>query len=234
MTVVEHTTLDFSRMHEAAVRLKGGGNASDADDGLPADAPLATALTTARAQRIELRSLLARKEQADTAVDLAWTRLAPDVSVVAAAQFATGSELQSSDAYFIGLNLKWTVWDWGATWYGVEAARAQAREVDAQLTQLGLGVDLEVRAAVNEVAAARRLVPIARQTLEEAEESYALVQARLDEGRATAFDVVDAEEQLTRARIDVGRSITGWRIARARLAHAMGGTPEAIAREGTL
>ncbi|MCB9734772.1 MAG: TolC family protein [Deltaproteobacteria bacterium] len=212
----------------------GGGNASDADDGLPADAPLATALTTARAQRIELRSLLARKEQADTAVDLAWTRLAPDVSVVAAAQFATGSELQSSDAYFIGLNLKWTVWDWGATWYGVEAARAQAREVDAQLTQLGLGVDLEVRAAVNEVAAARRLVPIARQTLEEAEESYALVQARLEEGRATAFDVVDAEEQLTRARIDVGRSITGWRIARARLAHAMGGTPEAIAREGTL
>ena len=106
--------------------------------------------------------------------------------------------------------------------------------MDAQLTQLGLGVDLEVRAAVNEVAAARRLVPIARQTLEEAEESYALVQARLEEGRATAFDVVDAEEQLTRARIDVGRSITGWRIARARLAHAMGGTPEAIAREGTL
>ena len=32
MAVVEHTALDFSRMREAAARLKGGGNAADAED----------------------------------------------------------------------------------------------------------------------------------------------------------------------------------------------------------
>ena len=32
MTVVEHTTMDFNRMREAAARLQGGGDSSDAEE----------------------------------------------------------------------------------------------------------------------------------------------------------------------------------------------------------
>ena len=184
-------------------------------------------------QRIELKQVRTRVMQARTAVDLAWSKMAPTVNFVAQAQFARASAFGEDVAGFVGITFDWTVWEWGATKYGIDEARAHVREAEAGLQQLEEGIALEVEAAWVEHASSLDQATLAREAVKVAEENYSIVRKRFDNKAATSFDLVQAETELTKARSDEKMAQVSGLIARARLARAMGLGADEIAREGT-
>lgn len=194
---------------------------------------LEAAKKAALEQRIELKQVRTRVVQARTAVDLAWSKMAPTVNLVAQAQFARASAFGDDVAGFVGVTFDWTVWEWGATKYGVDEARAHVREAEAGLQQLEEGIALEVEAAWVEHASSLDQAVLAAEAVKVAEENYSLVRKRFDNKAATSFDLVQAETELTKARSDEKMAQVSGLIARARLARAMGMGADDIAREGT-
>lgn len=207
----------------------GAGNATGVKDMVALEAAKKTALE----ERIELRQIRTRVQQARTAVDLAYSKMAPTVNFVAQAQFARASAFGADAAAFVGVTFDWTVWEWGATKFGIDEAQARVREGQAGLEQLEEGIALEVEAAWVEQASAIDQAALAKEAVRVSEESYSLVRKRFENKAATSYDLVQAENDLTKARSDERMALVSGYLARARLARAMGKGADEIAREGT-
>jgi outer membrane protein TolC len=234
------------RLAEANLSLVVGvREGQPAMDARPLEGPLASdliappaLLAVAEAQALALRSrtevttVSRQVAQARGAVAIARSKLLPEVSAIAAFQTSGGSELQSGDQFFFGLNLTWNVWEWGAVWYGVDAASATVRRAEEGLSELREGVRLQVLAAHESARTARELTLLAADAVTIAEENFRLAEVRYQERAATSFDVLDAETQLTQARAQLAAARYEFLIARAGLHRAMGLAPRAIARGG--
>lgn len=194
-------------------------------------ASLAAAQDKALAERIEVRQLRTRIEQAEGAVELAKAKMAPDVNLVAQAQFAHGSKFSSESAAFVGVTFNWTAWSWGSTYFGIDEARARVRQAREGQRQLEDGLRLEVEAAWVDHQSALDQAALAAEAVKVAQINYELVQKRLGAKAATTFDVVTAETELTQARVNAELARTQARMARARLARATGATATDIAHE---
>ncbi len=99
---------------------------------------------------------------------------------------------------------------------------AELRAVDADRQALELGVRAQVTAARQGVVLADRAYAATRRGLAAAEESHRVRQELLAAERATAIELIDAEAELTRARIAAIDALIDRRIARARLEHVTG------------
>jgi len=99
---------------------------------------------------------------------------------------------------------------------------AQLRALDADRRSLELGVRVQVTAARQAVVLADRAYASTQRGLAAAEENYRVRQELLAAERATAIELIDAETELTRARIAAIDALIDRRIARARLAHVTG------------
>ncbi len=194
---------------------------------------LEAAKAQALSRRVEAKQLKQQVAMAERAVSVATSKMAPTVNLVAAAQFAGGSEFQQDSAAFVGLTLEWTVWEWGATKFGIDEASARVREVKARIRQLDEGIALETEAAWVDHASALDQMALASEAVKVAGINYELVQKRFGAKAATPFDVVEAESALTKARLDEKMARVSALMARAKLARAMGGDADEIAREGS-
>ncbi len=193
---------------------------------------LEAAREKAASNRVEVSRLKVQLAQAEKAVGIATSLMAPSVNLVAQAQFNGGSEFQQ-DAAFVGVLLDWTVWEWGATKFKIDEAKARVREVKARTKQLEEGLALEAESRWVEHASAVDQASLAAEAVKVAESNYELVRKRFDAKAATTFDLVEAETSLTKARTDEKMARVSALLARARLARAAGGGVDEIAKEGT-
>lgn len=99
---------------------------------------------------------------------------------------------------------------------------AQLRALDADRSGLELGIRAQVTAARQAVVLADRAYAATQRGLAAAEESHRVRQELLAAERATAIELIDAETELTRARIAAIDALIDRRIARAQLAHVTG------------
>lgn len=99
---------------------------------------------------------------------------------------------------------------------------AELRALDADRLNLELGVRAQVTAARQAVVLADRAYAATKRGLAAAEESHRVRQELLAAERATAIELVDADNELTRARIAAIDALIDRRIARARLANVIG------------
>src|SRR5262249_31333966 len=100
-----------------------------------------------------------------------------------------------------------------------------ANELRADRENLERGTRIEVLAAQQAVALAQHALATTQKGLAAAEESYRVRRELLNAERATAVELVDAETELTRARIPAlhaPNAPDALRVARAQLAHALG------------
>ena len=99
---------------------------------------------------------------------------------------------------------------------------AETRELRADRENLEHGTRLAVLAAQQAVLLAQRALATSQKGLAAAEEGYRVRQALLGAQRATAVELVDAETELTRARITALNARVDLRVALTQLAHALG------------
>jgi len=100
-------------------------------------------------------------------------------------------------------------------------AQAEADQSRADLNALRDAVTIEVDQSYEQFNAARTALTAAGAGLQASEEAYRVRQEELAAGTAVARDLVDAESDLTRARIDLVDSIIDVRVAYAQLRRAV-------------
>lgn len=207
------------------------GAALDPVDDLPVEPPalalsLDDALARAIAARPELRA--AREQLAGAAgrVTAAKATYLPDVRAVATYQHTTGVEpFQPADEEFVGLQLGWNLWDWGGTRAAVREAEHTRNRARVSADALADKVRVEVRRRWLEAKANHDNLAAARTQLASAEEAHRLQQVRFDAGAATTTDVLDADTDVARARLQSAQARFDYYLSLNALARAVGDLP---------
>lgn len=195
------------------------------DEAVAANAVL---LRTALQQRLELGALdaaaaaLGQQRKAERADRL------PQLDVFAQGvydnpnQRVFPAEDKFTFTWAAGAKLSWSLNDFLHVGPNDAKLAAQERALAADRAGLELGIRGEITAARQAVLLADAALAATEQGLVAAEESYRVRQELLAAERATALELVDAETELTRARIASIDALIDRRIARTRLHHVTG------------
>ncbi len=182
-------------------------------------------------QRVELTEVDKRLALAGKEVDLAWAKLAPQVTAVASYIHNEGSLFSQLNSAYVGAVASWDVWDWGTSTSAVSEAKARVRRAEIARRKVDEQIRLEVKKALLDVDSASQALAIARASVTQAEEEFGLVKKRYEANAATSFDVIDAEGLLTQARGQLATARYDELIARAALRRAMGVPADRLARQ---
>lgn len=178
--------------------------------------------------RPELKEMALKVEEASKKITLAKSPFYPTLSLQLnySKQGDTpdvhGSIFQPQESWNVFTSLDWTLWDWGKTYYSVNASKiALIQAEDAQI-QVRDAVTLEVKDAFLKLQESEKNIKVTVTAINSAEENFRLNEDRYKEQVATTTDVMDAQTLLTQAQINYYNALSEYNIARAQLERAMG------------
>jgi outer membrane protein TolC len=128
----------------------------------------------------------------------------------------------SGTNWLAGARLDWNLFAGGADRAGLAEAQARERQAQDQLDWLRSGVQLEVRRAYLDTAAASQRAAAARESVAQAKESLRIIQNRYDAGLVTITELLRAETAQLEARTGYLAALHDWQVARAGLERAAG------------
>jgi len=199
--------------------------------GVPDMPELAKAQQTAEMQRVELREMDKQLALARSDKNVAYSDLAPKVSLVGSYIHNDGSLLSQLNAGYVGAVASWDLWDRGATLSNISQANARSHKAVFARSKVRDQIRLEVTQAFLDERTAAEALQVAQAAVVSAQENYRLVSKRYQAAVATSFDVVDAESLLTQARAQLQTALYDLVIAKASLHAAMGADAHTLARE---
>lgn len=129
---------------------------------------------------------------------------------------------QFDTTWDFGVMLSYDLWDGGAAREQAgqaASAREQARWTEEHLRD---GIELEVNQCYMNLSQARDRIALAREGVGQALESARIVKNRFTNGHATSTDVLDAENALLQAEINLTVALADYEIARVRMDKAAG------------
>ncbi len=122
----------------------------------------------------------------------------------------------------MGVQVSWPIFDGLRAKGNIDAAQAQAKIADLQLSQEREAVAIEIEQARSNFDRARALFAAQQQNASEAGEAFRLASLRFTRGLSTQLDVSDAQIALMTARTNEARSVYDLYLALAELARAQG------------
>lgn len=131
---------------------------------------------------------------------------------------------ETREGWTVGGNVSWAVFDGMLTHGKVTQARAQLQEASLDYADTRRQVELEVRTAYSDYLQTLELIEAQKKTVEEAEESLRLAEARFRAGTGTQLDVLSAQTALTDARSNEIQSLYDYNVAIATLERVTGMT----------
>lgn len=206
------------------------------EEGVPIDVTsppdLAAPLEGNALERPELSAARAGAEAAEAAIGVAAADWWPQVGLTGSVVYDRGF-IEDGDklSYIAGVGLEWRVFDGFLTAAAVDEARASAARARAEEDRLQLAFRLEREAARIEVRDALARVEVSKEAIGLAETSVELARARFEQGLALPTQLVDAETELTAARIRNAEAVADLSVATVRLRRALGLTPVPTAGE---
>lgn len=194
----------------------------------PTAAQLDALMDTAKQQRLEFKILdtgIAAKEKQRSAEKAG---LLPRLSAFAAAEYTNPNqrvfpqEDKFSFTWSVGAQVTWALNDALISNTTDKRLRGETNELRADRENLERGTRVQVLAAQQAVQIAQAALTTSQKGLDAAEEGYRVRRELLNAERATAVELVDAETDLTRARIASLNAKVDLRVAMTQLAHALG------------
>jgi outer membrane protein len=134
----------------------------------------------------------------------------------------SGSRLQDRSEWRAGVQLEWTLFEWGRTHYAHKQAGQRTRQLMAEYEDLLGNVVFQVKSSYLNIDESRDRITVARQALEEARESYRMAVARYEAQVGTNTDVLDAQAKLTGAEANLIRANADYLKSLASIYNAMG------------
>lgn len=125
----------------------------------------------------------------------------------------------------VGAVLRWSPNETATARGQKDRANAELMQAEADLTQLLDGIKIEVAQGYHGLAAAKAALKSAVVGHAAARESYRVRTLQLDAGIVNTTDLLEAQSDLNRARLELVASAVGLRIAKASLKRAVGEVP---------
>jgi outer membrane protein TolC len=203
--------------------------------GAPAEA-LESAQKSAFERRLEIRALDETEFSLKEAESLARASYLPRLDAFADFTYQNPNQRvfpshdQFDFTWDVGARLTWVVNDTFTAPAQVAEARARTEAITMQKQALRDGLRLEVASAWDDVAKSAASIEAAERGLAAAEESLRVRRELFKNGKATGVDMIDAETELTRARLNQLNARVGLAVARTKLAHATGSDAASKAR----
>jgi outer membrane protein TolC len=194
----------------------------------PTAAQLDALMDTAKQQRLDFKVLdtgIQAKEKQRAAEKAG---LLPRLSAFAAAEYSNPNqrvfpqEEKFSFTWSVGAQVTWALNDALIANTTDKRLRGETNELRADRENLERGTRIQVLAAQQAVEIAQAALSTSQKGLAAAEEGYRVRRELLNAERATAVELVDAETDLTRARIASLNAKVDLRVAMTQLAHALG------------
>lgn len=191
-------------------------------------APLDQLVATATKQRLDFQAFDMNIEAVEKQRSAEKAGYFPVLSAFAVADYARPNQriFPQEDKFKFtwqaGLQLTWTLNEALVTRAQDKRFAGQLAELRANRESLERGTRIAVLSAQQNVDIAVRSFVTSKKGLDAANESYRVRQALLAAQRATAVELVDAEANLTRARIAAVNARIDLRVALVELEHAIG------------
>jgi outer membrane protein TolC len=174
--------------------------------------------------RVELQQDLARRQISIANETIALADSKPQVNLFANYNLVNNLEDSQgfADGFSLGARLTWQLYDGGAA-----KARARQQRANIAIAETGFAntrnqIRLQVEQAYFQLNANRQNIQAATLALTQAQESLRLARLRFTEGEGTQLEVLNAQTELTRARVNRLRAILDYNRALASLQRAIG------------
>ena len=126
------------------------------------------------------------------------------------------------EATTVGVTASLQAWDWGSTYFGLQAARENVKKLQADLAKLRLDVGYQVKTCYLNIQDAAKRISVARTALEASKEGYRMAVARYQAQVGTSTDVLDAQSRVSTAETNLTQALTDYQSALADIYVAMG------------
>jgi outer membrane protein TolC len=178
--------------------------------------------------RAELQAAERQVHAAKENVKVAQAGYKPEVS--AFADYGVRNTIFSDDidqtihGWVVGAKASWPLFDGMLTRGRVQQARAQQEQAGLDHADTRRSIEFEVRQAYSDFLQAVELLEAQKKTVEQAEESVRLAEARFRAGTGTQLDVLSAQTALTEARSNEIQALYDYNLANATLERVTGAT----------
>lgn len=186
------------------------------------------ALRQARDDRADLKSAAAQVEAAQRALGAARAQRLPTVSLNADVGTLGNTPANSQVTYAVVGAVRVPIWLGGRTGAFILQAEAALDQRRAELEDLTLQVEADVRKAFLDLQATTMQVGVAGRNRQVASEALTLTRQRFDAGVSDNVEVIQAQEALANAEFDYINSIFSHNVAKLGLARAIGQTAQRV------
>jgi outer membrane protein TolC len=205
---------------------------ADVADADPRALPLDAAMRLAVERRPDLRALRRQIEAARADYRATADAWLPRIDAFGGYNYSADKMLVNADWWSGGFTVQFPFLDGGAT----AARTAQAgRRIDETIDAHDDRVDdvlLDVKRAWLADRTAAEKIPVGRLGILLGEENLRMTRDQYREGLVTSAEVLQEEDRLSQARVELARALYSCRIARATLENAVGGAlPPPVAGE---
>lgn len=129
---------------------------------------------------------------------------------------------QFKDTWDVTLSVSVDVWNWNQTGHQTAQAQAQLSQAETGLSLMKDGVTLEVTQNYLLMNQMKERIAVAEQGVEQAQESYRIMNERFKKGLVPNSELLDAEVALLQARLNKTQSLVDFELASARLTRSLG------------
>jgi outer membrane protein len=195
----------------------------------PENFELHSALVTSREKRPDLQRLTKLETAAEEGVFVNRANYYPTVALFGSYAWAKapfGLLRSQLNGWTVGVQSQWNIFDGRATEGRVAQSRSLLEQSKLALAEAQLAVDVDVRRSISTFQQANELAEASKKVIEQADESLRLANARFAAGTATQLDVLQAQTDLTTARLNQLQAYYSYNIAVATVRKAMGLTDE--------
>jgi outer membrane protein TolC len=195
----------------------------------PAPVPnVEAAVAQAAQQRADLKAAQSQVEAAAKALSAARAERLPSLAVSGNYEVIGTNPAQSHGAFAVVGTLSIPLWQGGRASGDVAQAQAVLAQRQAELDDTRGQIEAEVRQAYLDLEAAAGQVEVARQNLQLARETLDMTRARMEAGVINTVEVVQAQQTVASAQLDMIDSVFAHNLAKLSLARALGQATEQL------
>jgi outer membrane protein TolC len=190
---------------------------------------LEDALAQAEKERADVKAAQAQVEAAAKALSAARAERLPSGSVSGDYEVIGASPTSSSHgAFSVTGTLSIPLWQGGRVSGDIVQAQAVLAQRQAELEDARGQVEAEVREVYLDLEAAAGQVEVARKNLQVAQETLSMTRARMEAGVINTVEVVQAQQTVANADLDLINSVFAHNLAKLNLARALGNAMERL------
>jgi len=186
------------------------------------------ALKKALERRTDIKAAEAQIHAAEHTLAAAHDQRLPSLTVNGSYGKIGTNPAQTQTTYYGAATLNIPIWQGGRTEGEITQAKASLAQRRAELEDTRSQVEADVRNACLDLQAATSQIELARRNLQVARETLELTRQRFDAGVTDNVEVVQAQESLTSAELDVINSVFAHNIAKVSLARSIASAADGL------